>query len=146
MLQVFTIFINFVTLEKNPDIRYILTYFIDRIIGLEITCTYLESVIFSKSTNDINQSIVTVMFLLITVLNSLFLSCCADMYILIFLYFLAKFGTFETVSSGLADAFPQYFSGGKRKTLLTAGLCAVLFVLGIPFSTNVSNLRQEPHL
>lgn len=48
----------------------------------------------------------------------------------------SQFGTFETVSSGLADAFPQYFSGEKRKTLLTAGLCAILFVLGIPFSTN----------
>ncbi|XP_078338349.1 sodium- and chloride-dependent glycine transporter 1-like [Crassostrea virginica] len=46
----------------------------------------------------------------------------------------SQFGTFETVSSGLADAFPQYFKG--RKTLLTAVLCLILFVLGLPFTTN----------
>ncbi|XP_061179714.1 sodium- and chloride-dependent glycine transporter 1-like [Saccostrea echinata] len=46
----------------------------------------------------------------------------------------SQFGTFETVSSGLVDAFPQYFGG--RKTLLTAGLCAIMFILGLPFTTS----------
>ncbi|XP_048765777.2 sodium- and chloride-dependent glycine transporter 1-like isoform X2 [Ostrea edulis] len=46
----------------------------------------------------------------------------------------SQFGTFETVSSGLADAFPQYFAG--RKPILTAGVCIIMFVLGLPFCTN----------
>ncbi|XP_069109757.1 sodium- and chloride-dependent creatine transporter 1-like [Argopecten irradians] len=45
-----------------------------------------------------------------------------------------QFGTFETVSSGLVDAFPRLL--GKRKVLLTAALSMVLFLLGLPFTTN----------
>ncbi|OWF56398.1 sodium- and chloride-dependent betaine transporter-like [Mizuhopecten yessoensis] len=59
--------------------------------------------------------------------------------VLFFLMLLAlgidsQFGTFETVSSGLVDAFPRQL--GKRKVLLTAALSLVLFILGLPFTTN----------
>ncbi|XP_033755570.1 sodium- and chloride-dependent GABA transporter 1-like [Pecten maximus] len=59
--------------------------------------------------------------------------------VLFFLMLLAlgidsQFGTFETVSSGLVDAFPRLL--GKRKVLLTAALSLVLFILGLPFTTN----------
>ncbi|KAK3086069.1 hypothetical protein FSP39_013029 [Pinctada imbricata] len=46
----------------------------------------------------------------------------------------SQFGTFETVSSGLVDAFPKQL--GKRKVLLTAMLCTAMFIIGLPFTTN----------
>ncbi|KAJ8302953.1 hypothetical protein KUTeg_019349, partial [Tegillarca granosa] len=47
----------------------------------------------------------------------------------------SQFGTFETVSSGLTDAFPQQL--GNKKVLVTAVLSFILFILGLPFTTNV---------
>ncbi|KAL5022153.1 hypothetical protein ScPMuIL_001308 [Solemya velum] len=45
----------------------------------------------------------------------------------------SQFGTFETVSSGLVDAFPKQLR--HRKVLLTACLCCMFFLLGLPFVT-----------
>ena len=47
-----------------------------------------------------------------------------------------QFGMFETLSSGIVDAFPGSLS--KRKTLVTAALSVGMFLLGLPFTTNVS--------
>ncbi|XP_048776098.2 sodium-dependent proline transporter-like [Ostrea edulis] len=46
----------------------------------------------------------------------------------------SQFGMFETVSSGLADKFPKQLN--SRKVQTTATLCVVLFLLGLPFTTN----------
>ncbi|XP_062607423.1 sodium- and chloride-dependent glycine transporter 1-like [Saccostrea cucullata] len=46
----------------------------------------------------------------------------------------SQFGMFETVASGLADIFPKQLNSRKIQT--TAILCVVLFLLGIPFTTN----------
>ncbi|XP_063419411.1 sodium- and chloride-dependent betaine transporter-like [Mytilus trossulus] len=53
---------------------------------------------------------------------------------LLFLGIDSQFGTFETVCSGLVDAFPQKL--GKRRILLTACLSCLLFLLGLPFTMN----------
>lgn len=46
----------------------------------------------------------------------------------------SQFGNVETVSSGLADIFPKQLN--SHRVLLTAFLCTLFFVLGIPFTTN----------
>ena len=51
--------------------------------------------------------------------------------------FTFQFGMFETVASGLADKFPKQLN--SRKVQTTAFLCIFLFILGIPFTTNVIN-------
>ena len=43
---------------------------------------------------------------------------------------------FETLSSGVVDAFPAKLS--RKKTLVTAALSAAMFLIGLPFTTNVS--------
>lgn len=45
-----------------------------------------------------------------------------------------QFCMFETLSSGIVDAFPEKLS--NRKTLVTAALSAAMFLLGLPFTTN----------
>lgn len=45
-----------------------------------------------------------------------------------------QFGMFETLSSGIVDAFPRAL--GKRKTLVTAAIACVMFIFGIVFTTN----------
>ncbi|XP_052808527.1 sodium- and chloride-dependent GABA transporter 1-like isoform X2 [Mya arenaria] len=44
-----------------------------------------------------------------------------------------QFGMFETLASGIVDAFPRTLR--KRKTLVTAALCTVMFLLGLVFTT-----------
>ncbi|XP_048765155.1 sodium- and chloride-dependent glycine transporter 1-like [Ostrea edulis] len=46
----------------------------------------------------------------------------------------SQFGMFETVASGFADKFPKQLNSRKIQT--SAILCVLLFVLGIPFTTN----------
>ena len=46
---------------------------------------------------------------------------------------------FETVASGLADKFPKQLN--SRKVQMTAFLCIFLFILSIPFTTNVINFH-----
>lgn len=53
---------------------------------------------------------------------------------LLFLGIDSQFGTFETVCSGLVDAFPQKL--GKKRLLLTGCLSIILFLFGLPFTTN----------
>ena len=45
---------------------------------------------------------------------------------------------FETLSSGVVDAFPAKLS--SKKTLVTAALSAAMFLIGLPFTTNVSEI------
>ncbi|OWF53555.1 sodium- and chloride-dependent glycine transporter 1-like [Mizuhopecten yessoensis] len=45
----------------------------------------------------------------------------------------SQFGMFETVSSGLVDSFPSVLK--ERKVQLTAALSVILFILGLPFTT-----------
>ncbi|XP_060073835.1 sodium- and chloride-dependent glycine transporter 1-like [Ylistrum balloti] len=45
----------------------------------------------------------------------------------------SQFGMFETVSSGLVDSFPSQLK--ERKVQLTAALSVILFILGLPFTT-----------
>ena len=54
----------------------------------------------------------------------------------IFSYFF-QFGTVETLIINMVDAYPVYLR--RHKTLLLAGACIVLLLLGIPFVTRVSN-------
>jgi len=42
---------------------------------------------------------------------------------------------FETLSSGITDAFPHF---SKTKTLVVAMLAAAFFLLGLPLTTKVS--------
>ncbi|KAK2183053.1 hypothetical protein NP493_325g02062 [Ridgeia piscesae] len=46
----------------------------------------------------------------------------------------SQFGMFETMTSAFTDEFPHLFK--KRKLLLTAGLCTMEFILGIPCTMN----------
>lgn len=46
----------------------------------------------------------------------------------------SQFGTFETVCSGLIDAFPNQLR--NKRMLLTGSLSCLLFILGLPFVTN----------
>ncbi|KAI0215060.1 Sodium- and chloride-dependent glycine transporter 2 [Lamellibrachia satsuma] len=46
----------------------------------------------------------------------------------------SQFGMFETMTSAFTDEFPHLFK--KRKLLLTAGLCTLEFLLGIPCTMN----------
>ena len=50
---------------------------------------------------------------------------------------------FETLSSGIVDAFPSKLS--KRKTLVTAAVSVGMFLLSLPFTTNVSKLHMYFH-
>ncbi|XP_052714297.1 sodium- and chloride-dependent betaine transporter-like isoform X1 [Crassostrea angulata] len=46
----------------------------------------------------------------------------------------SQFANVETVSSGVADIFPKQLN--SHRVLLTAFLCTIFFVLGIPLTTN----------
>ncbi|XP_053396453.1 sodium- and chloride-dependent glycine transporter 1-like [Mercenaria mercenaria] len=45
-----------------------------------------------------------------------------------------QFGMFETLSSGIVDAFPHKLA--KRKTLVTAAIACAMFILGLVFTTS----------
>lgn len=52
-----------------------------------------------------------------------------------FKYIFLQFGMFETAVSAFVDEFPSLLK--KRKTLFTAFLCFILFLLGLPIVTEV---------
>jgi len=49
--------------------------------------------------------------------------------------YVLQFGMLETCTSGFVDEFPRLLR--KRKTLFTAGVCLVQFIIGIPLVTQV---------
>ena len=51
-------------------------------------------------------------------------------------HFFFQFATFETVVSGFVDSFPDRLL--KRKTLFTAFMCGIAFIIGFPLITNVN--------
>lgn len=55
--------------------------------------------------------------------------------------FYFQFGMFETLSSGIVDAFPRQL--GKRKTWVTAAIACAMFILGLVFTTNVNIFKEN---
>ena len=51
---------------------------------------------------------------------------------------LFQFGMFETMTSSFVDEFPQYLKG--KKTLFTATMCVLEFLIGIPIVTQVKSV------